>query len=170
MSFMDVTANSLADLIELVPDCAIMSRKRAVRFPRGLWLSWRRDLPLPATITGRALRLTCKVENRTRNISRRAAEAGVKVCVFNAPEILTNSSSIFQGVEVALYPLLGAFRKEAPDHPVTRKLLAELPTLKPELRSMHRSSSPTATSARISFSARPNSTNGRSTTVPSRWA
>ena len=53
--------------------------------------------------------------------------------MFNAPEILTNSSSIFQGVEVALYPLLGAFRKEAPDHPVTQKLLAECADLlKPE--------------------------------------
>ena len=67
------------------------------------------------------------------NIARRATEAGVKACVFNAPEILTNSSSIFLGVEVALYPLLGAFRKEAPDHPVTVKLLAECADLlKPE--------------------------------------
>lgn len=32
--------------------------------------------------------------------------------VFNCPEILTNSSSIFQGVEVSLYPLVGAIQKE----------------------------------------------------------
>lgn len=52
-------------------------------------------------------------------------KSGVKASVFNAPEILTNSSSIFLGVEVALYPLLGAFRKEAPDHPYTKQLFAD---------------------------------------------
>ncbi len=38
---------------------------------------------------------------------------GIQCTVFNCPEILTNSSSIFQGVEVSLYPLLGAIQKEA---------------------------------------------------------
>lgn len=33
---------------------------------------------------------------------------GTKACVYNCPEILTNSSSIFLGVELSLYPLLGA--------------------------------------------------------------
>ena len=37
---------------------------------------------------------------------------GVDACVFNCPEILTNSSSIFLGVEVALYTLLEALKKE----------------------------------------------------------
>ena len=31
-----------------------------------------------------------------------------QVCVFNCPEILTSSSSVFNGVELSLYPLLGA--------------------------------------------------------------
>lgn len=35
----------------------------------------------------------------------------VKACVYNCPEILTNSSSIFLGVELSLYPLLGALEK-----------------------------------------------------------
>ncbi|MEM7646572.1 MAG: hypothetical protein AAF203_06670 [Pseudomonadota bacterium] len=38
---------------------------------------------------------------------------GISCTVFNCPEILTNSSSIFQGVEVSLYPLIGAIQKEA---------------------------------------------------------
>ena len=38
-------------------------------------------------------------------------EKGVKSCVYNCPEILTNSSSIFLGVELSLYPLLGALAK-----------------------------------------------------------
>lgn len=36
---------------------------------------------------------------------------GKKTCVYNCPEILTNSSSIFLGVELSLYPLLGALEK-----------------------------------------------------------
>lgn len=40
---------------------------------------------------------------------------GVHCCVYNCPEILTNSSSVFQGVEVSLYPLLAAIQKDAAD-------------------------------------------------------
>lgn len=36
---------------------------------------------------------------------------GIKACVYNCPEILTNSSSIFLGVELSLYPLLGALER-----------------------------------------------------------
>ncbi len=42
-----------------------------------------------------------------------ATKHGIHACVYNCPEILTNSSSIFLGVEVSLYPLLGALQKEA---------------------------------------------------------
>jgi hypothetical protein len=38
---------------------------------------------------------------------------GVRCTVFNAPEIWTNSSALFLGVEVSLYPLLAAMRREA---------------------------------------------------------
>lgn len=51
----------------------------------------------------------CKLEE----LSQSAQAQGIKSCVFNVPEILTNSSSIFLGVEVVLYPLLRAIRKEA---------------------------------------------------------
>lgn len=54
---------------------------------------------------------------------------GIHACCFNAPEILTNSSSIFLGVEVALYPLLGAFLKEGKGHHVTRKLVEQCEAL-----------------------------------------
>lgn len=49
---------------------------------------------------------------RLEEIAEEAFAKGIKACVFNAPEILTNSSSIFLGVEVSLYPLLAALRKE----------------------------------------------------------
>jgi hypothetical protein len=52
-----------------------------------------------------------------------ARKNGINATVFNVPEILTNSSSIFLGVEVVLYPLLRAFLKEDPDSPKTKRLL-----------------------------------------------
>lgn len=41
-----------------------------------------------------------------------AWEDGVRVTVFNSPEIQTNSSALFLGVEISLYPLLEALRRE----------------------------------------------------------
>jgi urease gamma subunit len=46
-------------------------------------------------------------------ISTEFFKKGVATCIYNCPEILTNSSSIFQGVEVPLYPLLRALEKNA---------------------------------------------------------
>lgn len=59
------------------------------------------------------------------NYSKAWTEKGVKSCVYNCPEILTNSSSIFQGVEIPLYNLIRSFEKEAPTHPITQKMKEE---------------------------------------------
>jgi hypothetical protein len=37
---------------------------------------------------------------------------GGRTCVFNVPEILTKSSAVFPGVEIPLYTILGALKKE----------------------------------------------------------
>jgi hypothetical protein len=53
-------------------------------------------------------------------LERLAEEAwseGVRCTVFNSPEIWTNSSAIFLGVEVSLYPLLRALDDAGPDAP-----------------------------------------------------
>jgi len=54
----------------------------------------------------------------------------IKASVFNAPEILTNSSSVFLGVEVCLYPLLSALKKEGlpEDHPIFSECQSKLKT------------------------------------------
>lgn len=52
--------------------------------------------------------------------SREWSAKGVRTAVYNCPEILTNSSSIFQGVEIPLYPLLSALKSLAPKSPVTQ--------------------------------------------------
>lgn len=55
-------------------------------------------------------------------------DKGIKAQVFNAPEILTKSSSVFMGVEVCLYPLLRALKfendgKETSVHQTCKDLL-----------------------------------------------
>lgn len=55
------------------------------------------------------------------NYSKTWATKGVQTCVYNCPEILTNSSSLFQGVEIPLYNLVRAFEKLAPQSPMTQK-------------------------------------------------
>jgi hypothetical protein len=49
---------------------------------------------------------------RLEDHAKAAWEKGIKATVYNAPEILTNSSALFLGVEISLYPLLSALEKE----------------------------------------------------------
>ncbi|RQW85841.1 MAG: hypothetical protein EHM79_10825 [Geobacter sp.] len=49
---------------------------------------------------------------RLEEIAVAAWETGVRATVFNCPEIQTNSSALFLGVEISLYPLLTALKKE----------------------------------------------------------
>jgi len=50
---------------------------------------------------------------RLEEIAAEATGNGVTATVFNCPEIQTNSSALFLGVEISLYPLLSAIRREA---------------------------------------------------------
>ncbi|NVN92864.1 MAG: hypothetical protein HXX11_20025 [Desulfuromonadales bacterium] len=47
---------------------------------------------------------------RLEDIAKEASEKGITAAVFNCPEILTNSSALFLGVEISLYPLLSVIR------------------------------------------------------------
>lgn len=49
---------------------------------------------------------------RLEGIAAEAWEKGIRATVFNCPEIQTNSSALFLGVEISLYPLISALRKE----------------------------------------------------------
>jgi hypothetical protein len=52
---------------------------------------------------------------RLEDIAAEATAQGVVATVFNCPEIQTNSSALFLGVEISLYPLLTAIRREVGD-------------------------------------------------------
>jgi hypothetical protein len=49
---------------------------------------------------------------RLEDIAQQAWDEGIRATVFNCPEIQTNSSALFLGVEISLYPLLGALDRE----------------------------------------------------------
>jgi hypothetical protein len=49
---------------------------------------------------------------RLESVAQAAWAQGVSATVFNCPEIRTNSSDIFVGVELSLFPLLAALKKE----------------------------------------------------------
>lgn len=49
---------------------------------------------------------------RLEDIAGEAWKEGIKATVFNCPEIQTNSSALFLGVEISLYPLLAALERE----------------------------------------------------------
>lgn len=60
---------------------------------------------------------------KLEDIASDSMKKGIQAGVFNAPEILTNSSSVFLGIEVCLYPLITALRKEGlnPNHPLFKE-------------------------------------------------
>jgi hypothetical protein len=49
---------------------------------------------------------------RLEDIANEAWQEGIRATVFNCPEIQTNSSALFLGVEISLYPLLAALERE----------------------------------------------------------
>ena len=53
-----------------------------------------------------------KAKMRLEQVAKKAWTQGIKATVFNCPEIRTNSSDIFVGVELSLFPLLTALKKE----------------------------------------------------------
>jgi hypothetical protein len=52
---------------------------------------------------------------RLEEIAAEAFTGGISATVFNCPEIQTNSSALFLGVEISLYPLLAAVRGKVGD-------------------------------------------------------
>jgi len=60
---------------------------------------------------------------RLEDIAEEASSKGICATVFNCPEIQTNSSALFLGVEISLYPLLAAIRREVGEPVAT--ILAE---------------------------------------------
>ncbi|RME17736.1 MAG: hypothetical protein D6797_01940 [Bdellovibrio sp.] len=118
-SFMEVTAETFEHLIELTQDYLSLPISYVAYGYHGTEVliedkyEWQSYSPY----------LQGFAKLRLENIAENYWKKGVSATVFNAPEILTNSSSIFLGLEVVLYPLMDAFRKEGRD--VVKPLLKE---------------------------------------------
>ncbi len=109
-SFLDVTAETFDHFIELSENFRNRAKKNNKHIGytaygyhgTEVWMGgkyqWQTYTPY---IQGWAKR-------RLEEISQTHFAKGVSCCVYNCPEILTNSSSIFQGVEVSLYPLIAS--------------------------------------------------------------
>jgi len=68
-------------------------------------------------------------KKRLEDIASEATAKGITATVYNCPEIQTNSSALFLGVEISLYPLLRAIRLEAGEQiaaPLERRCQAML--------------------------------------------
>lgn len=63
------------------------------------------------------------------NFSKEFSQKGLTTCVYNCPEILTNSTTVFQGVEVSLYPLLAAIQNDAGNKEAAAQILADCKNL-----------------------------------------
>ncbi len=135
MSFSDVTANSYADLIDLSAPLREKVQKSGGQVSYVAYGYHGTEILMDGQYKWQSyapyLQGFAKLE--LEQIAVKAGREGVQASVYNAPEILTNSSSIFLGVEIALYPLLGALKKEGGQHPLTRDLMATCQALlKPE--------------------------------------
>jgi hypothetical protein len=131
MSFEDVTANTFAHLLELSTPLRekIEAGGGSVRYVafgyhgtevliKGEY-RWQAYSPY--------LQGWAKI--KLEQMSEDAMKRGLKTTVYNAPEILTNSTGIFVGVEVPLYPFLSALKKEASKVPSVQKALEKCQTL-----------------------------------------
>lgn len=73
-------------------------------------------------------------KKRLENIAAEYHSQGINCCVYNCPEILTNSSSIFQGVEIPLYALLSSLSKNT-NHAKSKEVASKcLELLKDDLK------------------------------------
>jgi len=125
-SFMEVTANTFHHLIDLSKSLREKREGRGAKVSYVAFGYHGNEILIRGEYRWQSyspyLQGFAKVE--LEEIAQRAWDEGISACVFNAPEILTNSSSIFLGVEVALYPLMAAIRKEGgSDHPKVKTLI-----------------------------------------------
>ncbi len=135
MSFMEVTAHSLKHLIELSQSLTDKLAKNGARVCYVAYGYHGNEILIKGEYQWQSyspyLQGFAKLELEQH--AYRASKKGIAATVFNVPEILTDSSAIFPGVEIPLYPLIAALRKENPGASITKSLIVlcrEL--LKPE--------------------------------------
>jgi hypothetical protein len=141
-SFSEVTADSLAYLID---ETAPLRDKVAAAGGKVTYAAYGYhgcEVQINGTYTWQSYTpyLQGWAKMRLEDHAAAAWEKGIKATVYNCPEILTNSSALFLGVEISLYPLLAALATEggaiaAEVKEACTALLAEGATLEKMLQS-----------------------------------
>lgn len=131
MSFYEVTAETFGHLVELSADLRRNVEKRGGKVSYLAYGYHGTEVLLEGRYqwTTYTPYLQGHAKLRLEDFSRKFHAQGIQTCVYNCPEILTNSSSIFQGVEVYLYSLIEALKKEAGNHTRTRQVLSHCQSL-----------------------------------------
>jgi len=118
-SFMDVTAETYKHLIELSTPLRERAETRGRRVSYVAYGYHGTDVLVGSKYQWQSYApyLQGFAKLRLEAVARESLSKGIRASVYNAPEILTNSSSVFLGVEISLYPLLGALENEAGGEP-----------------------------------------------------
>ncbi len=124
MNFDEVTAETFKDLVELSSDLRNKIEKSGGRVSYVAYGYHGTEVLVKDHYqwTTYSPYLQGWAKKKLEDYSRQFHQQGLHTCVYNCPEILTNSSSIFQGVEVFLYNLIAALKKEAPQSPRTKQV------------------------------------------------
>ena len=115
MSFEDVTANTFQTLLELSSDlrAKIEDGGGTVRYQAFGYHGTEVLIKGEYTWQAYSPYLQGWAKIKLENMAEEAWKKSVKATVYNCPEILTNSTGIFVGVEVPLYPFITALEREA---------------------------------------------------------
>lgn len=125
MSFEDVTANTFQDLLELSASlrAKVESEGGTVRYQAFGYHGTEVTIKGEYRWQAYSPYLQGWAKIKLEKMSDDAWAKGLKTTVYNCPEILTNSTGIFVGVEVPLYPFITALKKEAAQVPSVRESL-----------------------------------------------
>lgn len=131
LSFKEVTAHTFAELIERSNDIRARVEKSGAKVSYAAYGYHGNEALIHGKYTWFSyspyLQGWAKME--LENIAKDAFSRGIAACVYNVPEILTNSSSIFLGVEISLYSLIAALRKEQGNSEKVKALVAKCEAL-----------------------------------------
>jgi hypothetical protein len=114
ISFDEVTADTFATLIDATESCRARITAGGGRVAYAAYGYHGCEVLINGSYTWQSYTpyLTGWAKLRLEEAAAAARNRGIAASVFNSPEIQTNSSALFMGVEISLYPLLEAIDRE----------------------------------------------------------
>jgi len=115
ISFDEVTADTFTHLIEATESCRKRIETNGGKAAYAAYGYHGCEVLISGAYTWQSFTpyLTGWAKIRLEDAAAAARKQGITATVFNSPEIQTNSSALFLGVEISLYPLLDAIDRES---------------------------------------------------------